>query len=601
MADNIRYFINNQEYNPPKEWVETTLEINYDASNVGQKVGFSDVTFVRENSTLIQDFIRQYGVFVAIPFKKTVNNSVVFDGFITLSDDPQTSPMQSRIKLIENQSIDWLNEVADGFTFEYLAKAKGTITFADYKILPYVIERPTDWTGIAIMQLTVFTVVNEIQAAIQKIQELTAESANPLEVSAIIKLALYIIYLIVLFASLIKLIVDIFRLLIQPVKYHAAMTFRKHFEKGCQELGLNFSSPIEDLDWVYLPEKYQLPPDGKGLFGFFNSGASAGFEGYYKGTFGDFIRLMVNIFKGKINIVEGTMYFFKQNFNFGQPQLTLPNLEYRDDLIGYNSNELKSNYYLTFQTDLSDNNTIIEYQGTAIQIITANAYLPNGWQTTLKGLEEVNLEVALGKRKTQLSTVEKIADAFYKIIGGVINTLIKITNAVIKGINAIIKTINRIIKALKTIGINLKFQLNTIKPLQLSNFGNTIENRIGMLKLENDYFNTPKIIAIDNNNKLKTVQPSARYLWQTYHKEVVSFVGNDPAQYRIYPSKKIRFKEADYLLVKNNKFVNTFEGKEAELISLVWNDWEQSADVSFKIREKYDNNLIEYELEPTGT
>ena len=119
-----------------------------------------------------------------------------------------------------------------------------------------------------------------------------------------------------------------------------------------------------------------------------------------------------------------------------------------------------------------------------------------------------------------------------------------------------------------------------------------------MLKLENDYFQTRKLLRLDGL-KLTTIQPTAKYLWDNFHKEAVSFVGSNPNQYKIYPSKKIRFKESDYLNVKNSKFVKTYDNKTAEVITLSWNDWEQTAEIEFKIREIYDTNLIENEIEPS--
>ena len=597
MADIVKYYINNQEYNPPKDWQDTTLELSFQDDTQKQQVSFSDVTFVRENSTLIQDFISQYGVFVAIPFKKTVNSSVVFDGFISTSNDLRVSPMETSLKIIEKDSIDWINEIADSFSFEVLAKIKGIITVADYKIIPYVIEKPTDWASIAIMQLTVFSIINEINSVINQVLALSVESSNPFEATAVIRLALYFVYITILLATLIKLLSDILRYLIQEVKYHAGMTIRKHFEKACQYLNLNFSSSISELEWLILPEKYQLPSDGNGLFGNFTNSPSAGFDGYYRGTFGDFIREMKTIFKANISLIDGTLYFEKKNFSFGTPVFQLPNLDFRDEQISYNSFELNSNYVLSFQTDISDNHTILEYFGTSIQVVTENANLPNGWQTTLKGLNEIQIPYALGKRKTELSTVEKIANVFYQSIGGILNGLVTVANAVISGINQIIRAINRIVRILGTIGINLNFQFQTIRPLQTTGFGNTIKNRIGMLKLENDYFQTRKLLRLDGL-KLNTFQPTAKYIWDNFHKEAVSFVGANPNQYKIYPSKKIRFKESDYLNVKNSKFVKTFDNKTAEVINLSWNDWEQTAEIEFKIREVYDTNLIENEIEP---
>jgi hypothetical protein len=134
MADIVKYYINNQEYNPPKDWQDTTLELSFEEDTQKQQVSFSDVTFVRENSTLIQDFISQYGVFVAIPFKKTVNSSVVFDGFISTSNDLRVSPMETSLKIIEK----------DCKSSHVFAEDDGTLTFHKDLSMPDGIGHPID-------------------------------------------------------------------------------------------------------------------------------------------------------------------------------------------------------------------------------------------------------------------------------------------------------------------------------------------------------------------------------------------------------------------------------------------------------------------------
>jgi hypothetical protein len=605
MADITTYYINGQLANPPLGYEDSTLQLNYDTDTPTQQVSFNSATFVRENRKLIEQFIQQYGVFVGIPFQKKVNNSVVFDGFIYLSQEPTLQGARGDFKIVEKQSLDWLNIEADNFDFDYLRKVKSLILPSDFKIIPYVIEKPVDYAALAVASLTVFVVAQELYRSIKEIAQLTASSANPFEATSVIRLGILIAYLIILLFTLIKLINDVVRLLIQPVKYHAGMTVKKHFEAACQHLGLNFSSSLlsgRDANAVILPEKFQLPFNNN-IFGFDSNSSSNNWNGYYKGTFGDFLRAMKLQYNAKVFIQDGTLYFERKDFQTGQPQFVLAPIEDYELDYTYNTEELAANKIYQFQTDLSDNHTILEWQGTQYQIITQNTTLPSTFVSAMKGLEIVDFPFALGKRKSELSGVEKIFDAFYKIAGTILNTLIKTLNAIIAGINKIIRTINRILKALQTIGIRLNFQFDPIKPLQTSGFGNTISNRIGMLKLENDYFGVPKILILNAENKLELIQYTALEIYEKFY-SANSFVPTtdrpNANQYIIYSSRRMRFKESDFLLLKNNKFCLNLQNEVCEVISVEWNDYYQYADISYKQNKLYDRNLIEYKNEPTG-
>jgi hypothetical protein len=597
MADIHKWYIDGNLANPPKDYESLTLNLNYDKDEVGQEVSFSTLNFVRENSTLINNYITQFGVFVGVPIRYEVNNSVVFDGHIYLNENPQLSAMQSQISVKEKKSIDWLNSTADSFDFEYLYRQTTFILPTDFKAIPYVIEKKIDTTALALASLTVFTISTEIAQAIEKIVELTTESTNPFEATAVIRLAIYIAYLVILLASLVKLLSDIARLLIQPTKYHAGMSIKRHFESACNYLGLTFSSSFITDEMYLLPQKFQIPSDGKGIFGF-TSGVNAGWLGFYKGTFGDFLRELKNMFNAKVVIVNDVLYFERVDYVIGQPTFVLPPIDTYDDFKTYNASECKSNTLISFATDLSEEHTITDYLGTSYQIITQNNNLPANWISTINGLQEVRVGFALGKRKTELSTVEEVFNVFYQAVGGLMNGLIQVANAVISGVNAIIRAINRVLRVLATIGINLNFQFSTIAPLQATDFGNTIQNRIGMLKLSNDYFQQPKFLLLEDNLKMKASQISAKYLYENFW--IVNNFADGTNQYEIFPTQKIRFKEADYLSVKNNKFVTTFDNQQAEILRLDWNMWEQTAEIEYKVNKKYDNNLINIFNEPDG-
>jgi hypothetical protein len=53
------------------------------------------------------------------------------------------------LKQLKKKNIDWLNSVADSFTFDYLVSI-GNITSTDYKYMPYVINSIPDYKESAI-------------------------------------------------------------------------------------------------------------------------------------------------------------------------------------------------------------------------------------------------------------------------------------------------------------------------------------------------------------------------------------------------------------------------------------------------------------------
>ena len=180
-------------------------------------------------------------------------------------------------------------------------------------------------------------------------------------------------------------------------------------------------------------------------------------------------------------------------------------------------------------------------------------------------------------------------------------TLIKLVNGIIKIVNEIIKAIKKLIKAINTLpGINIKFNPSPIKTINYTPLGELIDNRIGMLMLENDFVSTPKMVLIDQksndrNTKLKSTNKSVLnsvYLHNNYHfidsfdKEIYS----DTNQYKIYEVENVPFCYDDYQKVKENNKIIDGEN-EGVIDSLTWNVYEQTANITFRVNEIYTNNL----------
>ena len=623
MATTIEFKLKGNIINPPFNWKETAFELNFDRDgNAKQRIVSENFEFVRENAATFNAIVTEGasgtgGILEGLPFEVSVSRNGVteipFDGYIDLTENADFSPESVNVKATEKKSIEWLERVADGFSFEYL-KGINVITTSDYKFMPYVINSIPDYKEAAIAILSAYIVYEQIRETIQKIKELVADLSNPLtSISAVLKASLIAIYIITLITALVKLIKDITQLIIQPVKYHACMNVKTLLEKGCSHLGLTLSSSILSstvFQKAYImPEKYQNPVNATDnrILGF-TIAKPLEQEGFYKGTFGDLLRAIKMLFKAKIVIRNDVLYLEREDYNITPPQYIVPAISKYQPKYETNANEFKANWYGAFQTDTIEKNTLQEYSGTAYQVVLK----PNQTNGNFlgKGLEDVRFPFALAKRKTELSVPEKIIKAFLDALSLIINALISAVNALISGLNSVIKLINKVLKALATVGIKITFQVAAIPSIPSVNLGNIIENRINMMKLETDHTSVPKIFLMDLGsqnkfNKLTTGNEtyfSCSYLWENYH-----FIGSflpsatkpNGNQYIIRNFTNVPFGFDDFQKVKNNNQVSFLE-QDAIIQSLTWNPYDQTAEMRVRISTLLTKNINATYINPDG-
>lgn len=624
MAVKTNFYLNNNLVNPPKNWEELSIDINFDKDRgATQQVTVTDWEFVKENSQTIEKWIDSgltggVGALEGIPLRIELDrNGAIekpFDGYIDLAQSSELSCHQSTVKSVEKHQIDWLNDVADSFTYEYLFRETGEITKNDFVFVPYVINSVPNYTQSAVCLLSVYVLTKELKDVIEQVKHLTVDLSNPFTTAnGVLKAVLLVAYIAIIIISLIKLIKDMIYYLIQPVKYHAGMYAKTLLEKGAAHLGLNFKSDIFNqapYDKMFiLPEKYYNPLEFKNstILGFLTPNKNSQ-EGFYKGTFGDFLREMKKAFNAKI-VIDGTdLILVRRDINLSTPQFTLPDIY--NPFYTLNANEAISNYYIKFQTDLSDKNTIQQYGGTSFQVILQPKVINYKELVLLKHLEQVDINFALAKRKESLTLPEEIFKAYFEVFSLLLNGIIEVVNGIISIANTAIKLLNKIIKALKVVGIKVNWQIKPIPKLKYTHLGNLIENRIGMLMLETDQFNIPKAMILAESSQPKFTKLltnnstvlSAKSLYNQFH-YTNSFIpttdrpnGN---QYIIKRFEKVPFCYDDYVKVKKNNYIFTKEG-EAEIISLKWNTYNQYADLDIRINKLYTNNLTKVELEPDG-
>ena len=604
----LNFYLQNNQINPPKNWTEIGIECNFqDGEFKSQQVTINDWDFVRENIDVIQGWISAGYIFEGMPFRieevQETNGNIItiFDGFLDLTEMTKFDEYGIVAKSKQRYSIDWLNDTAAGFGFEFLASPEvGLITNADYIDIPYIISAIPNYkeSAMAIISLTLssqmlLTSASEITAT------LLALTSDPLSYGEVLRLISQIINFTISIVVIIKLIQKIFDLLIQKIKYHKGIKLRTLFEKGCQFLNLTFDSSVIPNDWYVLPKKYVVPPnpnssDGLGVLGAFTPNEFPQF-GYPKESFSEFIIKMKDLFNGKVLMNEslGNLRFERRDFSTIVPSYIMPPVE--NTSYELNTNEFISNLLIEFNTDVSESNTITQYKGAGYQITQRPINVINPENILMKGLRMVNVQYALGKRKTELTTVENIFDNLLEALDAVLVPFIFAINVSIAVANGLIDVINDFIDFVE-IAVSFDFpNIPNIIPIEYTGFGLVFDNRIGMLLLENDYFMQDKLLRLTPDGKLTETQPSAKLLYDNYYN--IEILNN---QWKLQNFETVPFTTSDYLAVKDNPNAFDINAMPIKLESVIYSPWNKIASIKTRVQYTYSTNIQRIPNEPTG-
>jgi hypothetical protein len=244
--------------------------------------------------------------------------------------------------------------------------------------------------------------------------------------------------------------------------------------------------------------------------------------------------------------------FWIQQTQWTPPDILINTLE-------YNTDEMKSTRLLRFITDLNDEWTIDNYNGTAVEIKTSPVTVINEKAVLLSGLDEVNFNVALGNRKDELNAIEKLL----KDLGGFIDT---VTGVFGGG----------------------------------TNFEQGIDAKIGMLKQQTNWHAVPKLLYLNGDGTMPVNHRAvwnADILWEKYHKEKSFVRDNWHGQKKMYNNIEVPFGLEDFLVLLSNPYF-PFNGEQAKMDKFVWEPSKDTAVINFYIRKPYTFNLKETKIIP---
>lgn len=612
-----RFYINGIEVNEPVNAREIKLRL--EVSTKGDKVvsfdgqptwGIGDLRYTNDAYSLLNSVVQSgytggngvaEGLPVVIEVEELGRKIKVLDAVLNLWDATfDEEKRQITCPIIEKGGIDWIVSNTQGVSFEYLHSI-GKITSSDIILAPYVIEKQNQTLEKITALLTGIILYTQIREQISQIQQIVADAGSMSPWVAVLKIAVRIAYIIILLKTLFDTVTRLINLLIQPIKYIAGMTVKRHFEILFNHLGYDFKSSIFDNDEQYLvlfPEKYSNPKnkDLDDIKGWVKPDKSKQ-NGFYKGYGLQFCNIFRDYYNAKfiIDHANNTIYFERRDYVRKVASFTPPNVWQKTTL---NKSDFFANHLFSFQTDLNDRHTIDDYEGVSSQVNISLIAPINPKLSQLDKGVQISVPFAMFKVKTELSEVEKILKGIIKTVDLSLNVLVTITNITIASINVVIKLIKKILSFLSSFGIKLNVKLNPIPLLPKFNFASQIDNRIGIFKMEDDIVSVPKLAYIKlggsdiNNRQLKVLR--ADDIQEEYHSIDYFTRGN---QYKQGEGFEIPVNFSDiYDILEADQLQDG-----SEIISLEWSLLNNTA--NFQIRQPFQylsGCLEETKIVPNG-
>lgn len=670
------FYIAGTAVKPPQNWLDMLIEMNYgkDQFPDTNTINVTNFDWVGDNYKYLTSVIENgktgdVGITEGVPFKINLTNGIitktVLDGYIDLTRELKIRRgIRITAKATNFATVDWLNQIAGSFTFEYLstlaAGTPGAITTDYYKPVPYVNSKVPDYEQAAMVSLMAFQVTRSLIDAVEQLYNLVAEIVenwSDIEITEIIKLFLELAYIAVLLIALVKLSKQIISLIVSPVKYHMGMYVIDSIEKAVEYISegkMTFVSDIWEAGSDYenefiIPPKQFNAPASDGLLGFLAPDQNNQL-GYYKGTFADLLEGLKKKYNAKIIVSSdgaggGTIFFVRRDKNIKPAEYALKPYTNDDgyESFSYNADELAANYSLYFQTDNDDQNTLQDYYGTMYQVITSQKKVNYQPFVMLKNSVDVPIPFAKAVRKKDLTNPEQIVGQLITDSAGIFSTISDIANTMIgisngmdgNSINDIATFgLNKLVKEIldsilnNILGANSDFTAlvdiaisGEIPPAMLSAIANfkidPIGDRVGMMLLSSDHFSVAKILILNESSdyKYNRIHPdnetreSAKAMWDKYH-YVNSFIpASDNAAYSDRPTgnqflkktfTKIPFTFTDFLSVLTNNNIKDEDGQPAVLESLKFNPYLEEADISCRFPRIFTTNIQETFLNPTG-
>lgn len=589
---NSRHFYKGQQVDEPVNWQGLEITAQWVKGKIDATINLDNLEFKGETATKIINDLKQNGYYEGRPYDVSIGDpqdpAMTFKGYLDPTDAPTIKACNIiEIPLKRVQGEDWIVERAEGVVFRHLASDEyngdGKITSADYSGIPYVINYIPDGVQLLILALSTFMLVKELVESIKAIASQTKEliagvtpvqgTAGPIPVvafsigqiiGAIINLAITVAYTVGVIVGIVKLVEQIIEQLAPPKRFHLGMPMRLLAQRACESLGLTLKSTLlDEMDtrsnkWVIVPSKGHRggsPPTGTPIGEFTELGVPNAQDGI--DNFGQLIRFLETTFNADYKTKDGIFELERRDFWKNKASYTIPdtfnNQEALRNEYTLNTDELISNYLLLWDDDLQDQNTIDNQGGRAYQAITRPRVVQDENLVLTKNAEKIAIPMSMALRKDTLTAFEEVLKVFLQAAD---------------------------------------FLSGTLDSPQ--SFAAQFSARVGSMLQSSHFTSRPRMVVM-SGGKLAMKQRSilsAKVLWEKYHfiESFVTINGKNNQQ-KIFKEQKIDFCLQDFVSLLDNNFCTTKDGQEVEVMELVYSVEENSAIITYRVFEVYDENL----------
>jgi len=565
----MRHFINDIEITPRNV---LTIGLNSDFTGRPENLEISAdrILLPREALTVVQDHINTQGIFEGIPYRIETISGEILEYYIDLTQNAVFKTYEIEVSINRRQGKDNFFDNAQGTSFE-LMKSKGVqFQFID---IPYIIVKDNAVELAISLGISLYVMTRELIdqtiALTENIGQIFDGSLPNIGVPPsfdtggivmiVLNVLLQIVVIALLLVAIVKMAEQFFELLFPKIRYYQGAKVKELIKKGCEYLGYQFQSNLLDglpgLTICPVP----LIKDKDSIWDFLENDLNFAFtKGYPTAsdstpTLGTLIDAIEVQFNAKTKVRNGVVELERRDFwqnvtsNLVLPALNIQNE--RQEQYTLNSNEIWKRYYIHYQTDESDTHTLDFFDPTDAEYSTEPLNVINADLITIKGLSDVNIPFALGVRKTGLNWIEKVAEAVFEVIDGLINTF--------GGNSSLVSQIN---------------------------------DRIGVMQISQQFFTKTKMMYTVNgkqpSNYADTIRASAIY--NNYHK-INEITIND---FKIYSDVPVRITADDFVNLLNNNYAS-INGTICEILTLQYTDEQSQAIISYKFPFDYANGKVQ--------
>lgn len=585
----VIHSLSGQVVNPPVNQDDVSIGFVNHITHIERTNTTKEFTWVDDEAKIIQDWLDNGKLFDKLTHTIDIvdgSDKKTFNRYLDLSaanfDNDKIDADSTTDK-----KLDWFTKHVAGISFERLYE-EGKITDSDFTQVPYVISSIPDYRGAFLTILSITMMSIELNDSINELAAIAGELATVIDsVGALVRVLIRLVWIILKILTLVELLLDLVALLIQRVKYIPAMSFNQMLSFGLAEVGLKLGNSIIPDDHYYIPKTFEQPDsvDDSRIKGIFYPNQST-LTGYYRGSMGRLWQLISDMYFAKLDLRNTTVNIVPYNEKPTAANVTIPDVD--QDAYRINARNIPPLLQLSFTHDVEDDNTITNWTGTNVEVRfrPANGQNPTYNPFSDQGVVRV-FPFALCTRKDELTVVEKIVDVLGRGLDKLLNVLIKGVNAITDAIDQVTKfidkTINKVLKFFGANPINLQTNIPTIPK---TSFGSQIEDRIGMLSLENDHFTVDKIVKLQVSQEPRLTKVVSKGI--TAKKFYYDYWQGVKQQIYEFPLKNIELNLPQVLTVESELTV-VHRGNVCRVKSMDWNGTNTGglADMEIELFKEY--------------